>query len=205
MISLKIKKHLLLLIVLFIASLNFNIILKELDLVTGGTQGLSIILNHLFKISHSTIILIINLSMLIISYFTLPKETTCGTVIATFIYPLFVKLTNNINSLNINDNHLIFLAILSGIICGITGGIIYKLGFSSGGINVVALVIKKYFNVNIAITNFVLNTIIILLGYFYFGIVKCLYSILVVLINSYIINRILKSKKFFCFKLGLKS
>ena len=43
MINLKIKKYLLLLIVLFIASLNFNIILKELDLVTGGTQGLSII------------------------------------------------------------------------------------------------------------------------------------------------------------------
>jgi len=199
-INLKIKKYLLLLIVLFIASLNFNIILKELNLVTGGTQGLAIIFNHLFNLSPSLVIFIINLLMLIISYFTLEKETTYGTIISTFIYPLFVKLTSNINSLNLDNNYLIFLVILTGIICGITGGLIYKLGFSSGGINVVALVIKKYFNINIAITNFVLNTIIILLGCFYFGIIKGLYSILVVLINSYIINKILGCKKLFCLK-----
>ena len=126
-----IKKYLLLLIILFIASLNFNIILKPLNLVTGGTQGFAIIINHLFNLSPSLVILIVNLLMLIISYFTLPKETTYGTVIATLVYPLFVKLTSSINSLNLNNNYLIILVVLSGIICGITGGFIYKLGFTS--------------------------------------------------------------------------
>lgn len=194
----KLKKYLLLLAILFIASLNFNIILKPLNLVAGGTQGIAIILNHLFKLSPSLVILIINLLMLIISYFTLPKETTYGTIVATLVYPLFVKLTSNINSLNLPDEYLIILVILSGIICGITGGYTYKLGFSSGGINVVALIAKKYFHINVAITNFVINTVIILLGAFNFGIVKCLYSILLILINSYIINKILGCKKLFC-------
>lgn len=188
----KLKKYLLLLIILFIASLNFNIILKELNLVTGGTQGLSIILNYFLEINHSILIFIINILMLIISFFTLSKETTYGTIIATFIYPLFIKLTNNIFS--ISNVNLIYIVILSGIICGITSGLIYKLGFSSGGINIIALVLKKYFNINIAITNFILNTIIILLGIFSFGIKKGLYSILVVFINSFIVNKILKNR-----------
>jgi len=187
----KLKKYIFLLIILFISSLNFNIILKQLNLVTGGTQGLSIVLNHLLNINYSTIILIINLSMLVISYFILSKETTYGTVVSTFIYPLFVRLTSNIN-LNINENYMFFYVILTSIICGFTSGFIYKLGFSSGGINVVALVVKKYFHINIAITNFILNSIIILLGCFNFGVIKGLYSILAVLINSFIINKILK-------------
>ena len=190
----KFKKYILLLLILFLASLNFNIILKQLNLVTGGTQGLAIVLNHLFKIEHSTIILVINISMLVISYFTLSKETTYGTILATFIYPLLIKLTSNIN-LNIDENYIIIFIVLTGIICGFTSGYIYKLGFSSGGINVIALIIRKYFHINIAITNFIINTVVILLGAFYFGIIKCLYSILVVFINSYIINKILKQKK----------
>lgn len=191
----KFKKYLFLLIILLIAAINFNIILRPLNLASGGTQGLAIIISHIFKVTPATIILIINLLMLVISYFILPKETIYGTIIATFIYPFLVKLTSNLNFLNISDNYIFIFVILSGITCGITGGLIYKLGFSSGGLNVIALIIRKYFHINIAITNFILNTIIILLGCFYFGIIKGLYAILVILINSYIINKILSWKK----------
>jgi len=187
------KKYLLLLIILLLSSLNFNLILKPLNLVTGGTQGLSLILNHLFNLSPSLTILIINLIMLIISYFLLPKSTTYGTIVATITYPFFIKLTSFLPSFE-TTNLMLFFVVLSGIICGVTGGYIYKLGFSSGGLNLISLILKKCFNINIALTNFILNTIIILLGCFSFGLLKGIYSILVVIINSYLINKILKSK-----------
>jgi len=190
----KLKKYFFLLILLFIASLNFNIILKPLKLATGGTQGLAIIINSLIKLEPSTIIFIINISMLVISYFLLSRETTYGTILATLIYPLMVRLTNNLISFKFINHYLIIFVILSGIICGITSGFIYKLGFSSGGLNLISLILKKCFNINIALTNFILNTIIILLGCFSFGLLKGIYSILVVIINSYLINKILKSK-----------
>ena len=135
------KKYFFLIILLFLASLNFNIILKQIKLVAGGTQGLAVILNHLFDISPSTIILIINILMLIISYFTLEKETTYGIILSTFIYPLLVRLTSNIN-INLG-NYTVLFVILAGIICGITSGFIYKLGFSTGGISVISVIIKN--------------------------------------------------------------
>jgi len=190
----KLKKYFFILILLFIASLNFNIILKPLKLATGGTQGLAIIINSLIKLEPSTIIFIINISMLVISYFLLSRETTYGTILATLIYPLMVRLTNNLISFKFINHYLIIFVILSGIICGITSGFIYKLGFSSGGLNLISLIIKKYFHINVAITNFCLNVIIILLSCFSFGIKKALLAILVILINSFIINKILKKK-----------
>ena len=87
----KIYKYLYLVIILLVAALNFNLFLKPLKLVTGGTQGLAIILNQIFNIKHSTIILFINILMLILSYLLLSKKATFGTVLATFFYPLFVS------------------------------------------------------------------------------------------------------------------
>ncbi len=183
------KKYIYLVIILFISALNFNIVLKPLNLVTGGTNGLAIIFNYLLKISPSLIILVIDILMLIISFIFLSKKSTLGTIIATFLYPLFVKLTSLINiSINIPT---ILLVIISGVVCGFTCGYIYKLGFTSGGINVISLVLNKKYNINIAKCNFIINLFIILVGGFNFGVVKLLYSVLIVIINSYIINKVL--------------
>ena len=90
------KKYLLLLIILLIAAINFNLFLKPLKLVTGGTQGVSIIINSFTNVSNSLLIFIINLLMLILSFIFLRKQTTFGTILATISYPLFVKLTSSL-------------------------------------------------------------------------------------------------------------
>ena len=45
---------------LFFAAINFNFILKPLELVTGGTQGLALLIHSFTKVNPSTLILIIN-------------------------------------------------------------------------------------------------------------------------------------------------
>lgn len=186
-------KYIKLTLLLLIASLNFNIILDKLNLVTGGTQGLTLVIKHFINIKPSMIILIINLITLILSYFLLSKETTKGTLVSSFMYPLCVKITSIIN-IEIPKNYLIF-SIIAGIVCGITIALIYKLGFSSGGVSTINLLNNKYFNLNIALSNFIINTIIIITGVFINGIKLGLYSILVILISSITINIILKTKK----------
>ena len=182
------KKYLKLLLILLIAAINFNIFLKPMKLVTGGNQGLAIIIHELIKMPHSTIVLIINLLMLILSYIFLKKETTLGTVLATISYPLFIKLTSFFN-LNISTNLL--NVIITGIISGLTNGYIYKLGFTAGGINTIAPIINKYKNIKVGTINLIINIIILLIGCFQFGIKKLLYAIVVIIINSIIINLVM--------------
>lgn len=190
----KIKKYLTLLFLLFVAALNFNLILKPLNLATGGTQGLAVILSHILNLSPSFIILVINLTMLFLSFIFLSKKTTIGTILATISYPIFVKLTSSLAIFNYNNYEIVFV-LLSGVICGLTCGYIYKIGFSQGGINVLSLILKQKFKIKIALTNFIMNFIILCCGIFYFGIIKGFYSLIVIVINSYLINRILNLKK----------
>ncbi len=184
-----------LLICLFFAALNFNFILKPLNLVTGGTQGVAILINHLLKIKPSTIVFIINIIAIITSYFLLTKDNTYSALIATFAYPLFIKITSFIPFFTLPENFNLLWSIIAGIICGITGGFIYYLGFSSGGISIVNLLVNKFTHIKISTANFIVNGIIIILGYFHFGFLKAIYSIIVIAISSIIINLILKKKR----------
>ena len=188
----KYKDYFYLLLMLFIASINFNLFLKPLNLVVGGTQGLSLIIHHFIPISFSIIILIINIIMFILSLLFLNKKITISLVISTFIYPLFIKLTSNIDFININ---IILIIIIVGIISGITNGIIYKLGFSSGGISILSPLINKYTNIKIGTINFIINFLIMLLNLLIFGINNLIYSLIIILINSTTINIILYSKR----------
>ena len=192
------KKYLLLLIILLIAAINFNLFLKPLKLVTGGTQGVSIIINNFTNISNYLIVLIINILMLILSFIFLRKQTTFGTILATISYPLLIKLTN---SLKFNFDYYILNIITTGIISGITNGLIYKLGFTAGGINVLAPIINKYKKIKIGTINLIINSLILLIGCLVFGVKNFLYAMLVVIINSIFINIIMYKK----FKLRSKN
>lgn len=188
------KKYLILILSLFIAALNFNLFLKPLNLVTGGNQGIAIIIKHITNLKPSLIILIINIISLIICYIFLRKETTISLVISSFSYPLFVRLTNKI-SISIITNIPILTSIIAGIICGITGGLIYKLNFTQGGISIINNLLHKYTKLKISISNFVLNSIIMIIGCFYFGFIKLIYSLIVISISSLIINTIMSKNK----------
>lgn len=188
------KKYILLLICLFLAALNFNLILSTLKLVTGGTQGLAILLSQITSLKSSIIIFIINITTLTISYFFLTKKSTNSALIATFAYPLFVRLTNNFNSFNFIEKNIYLSVIMAGIICGITNALIYKIGFSSGGITILNLLINKYLKIKIAISNFLVNSLIIILGFFLFGFKKTILALIVISISSLIIYLILRKK-----------
>ncbi len=186
------KKYLILTISLLFAALNFNMFLNNLNLVTGGTQGLALLIKHFINLKASTTVFIINIICLIISRIFLKKETTTSAVISTLIYPLFIKITSIIPVSNIIENHPLISSIIAGIICGTTGATIYKMNFSSGGITIVNLLLKKYFNIKESISNFIINGIIVIIGSIIFGLKKTIYSILVISVSSIIINQHLK-------------
>ena len=189
------KRYLILIICLFISSLYFNILQFPNRIVTGGIGGLSIIINNYFNIEPSKIILFISLSLLVIGTILLGINKISGAIVSSIIYPFFVDITKDINNyLNINISNMLIISIILGILFGITTGTVYKIGFSNGGLAILSEIISKYLKISLSKTIFFINFLIVVIGSFSINIEMIIYSGIILLINSYIIDLILQNK-----------
>lgn len=187
---------------LFLSAVIFNLFLYPTNLVTGGINGLAIILNHIFDFPPSLIIFIGSLFLLGLSFFFLGKDQTLASVLSTILYPIFVSLTANFpNYLSVDSNDLILMSLLIGILLGITNGMMYKVGFSNGGLNIISQILYKYFHISLSKTTMVINVIVVIIGGFYFGFSMVLYAIIIIYISSLIMDHVLlgisKNKAFY--------
>ncbi len=182
------KKYLRLVVCLFISALCFNILQKPNNIVSGGIPGLSIIITKYIKISSSLFIFIVSFILLILGYIFLGKNKIISSIASTFIYPLCIKITN----INVSfTSNKILIAILIGIITGLTVGIIYKNSLNNGGISILVEIISKYSKLSIPIISFILNILIVILGYIFVGNDSIIYSSIILIINSIVIKLIL--------------
>jgi len=174
-------------------AINYNLFFLRNDIVSGGASGIATILNELIGINPATFILAINILLVIISYFTLGKITTGRTIIGSILYPLFISLTSplcDILAKHIVFNEFIIIVIVSGFIYGFFNGMIYKMGYSTGGVDSLIMIINKYLKISSGTASFLVNIIILTIGAFVFGINKAVYGVLIVIMNTYLINKI---------------
>ena len=179
---------------LFISALLYNFLLLPTHIVTGGIPGLAIINNYINNVNPAVTIFVLSSIMLLLSYIYLGKKRTAGTLVATFLYPILVQITSNLTKYYVIDvSDLLVIAIFIGVISGISNGILYKTGFSNGGLPVISQILFKYYNIPIGRSSFIINGVVILLGGFYFGSTMIMYAIIILFINSVVVDKVLLS------------
>ena len=121
----------------FMVAASYNIFLTPNNLIPGGVGGIATILNRLFGFTNSTTIMIMNIFLLIASFLSLGKEKTKATVLGSILFPLFVKMTENINVwIQFDTSQILLSSICGGIIYGLGVGLIFKAGFTTKGVGV---------------------------------------------------------------------
>ena len=187
------KTHVMIFVIsILVSAINFNLLLKPISIVCGGTGGLSLVVEKVIHISTSHIIAIVYVITVILSIIFLEKKTVASILLASVLYPSFTYLTENItNIIHLNYNDVLLICIVSGIITGITNGIAYRFGYSPGGLGVISPIFNKYFKTSVSMVNFIVNTIVVLLGAYYFGFNMVVYAIVLLYIGSYICNLVI--------------
>ncbi len=187
-----IRRYIILIIALFLSACVFNLLLLPTKLVTGGIGGITIITKYLYGWSPAIITFILSISLLLLSFLYLGVEKTSGSIVATLIYPVFVHLTENIGSLiTIDMSDLLLISIFIGAISGVLNGVIFKVGFSNGGLQIISQILFKYFNIPVSKSSFVINMIVVLIGGFFFGFSIVMYAMIILFISSLLIDRVL--------------
>ncbi|MDD2203534.1 MAG: YitT family protein [Bacilli bacterium] len=184
------KRYTMFILALLLLSASYNLFILPNDLVFGGVSGIAVITKNI--IDPSLFILIVNFFLIGLSFIFLGKEKTIGSILGVFLYPLFIKLTSNIGEFIVLENADIFINVLfAGFLSGLATGTILKYGFSTGGTDIAAQIISKIFKISVGKGILLVDSIIILVGGYYFGIVKVMYAIVMLYIYSLIADKIM--------------
>lgn len=170
------------LIVTFGALLNaaaLNLFLIPADVYSAGFTGVSQLLYRIigdytpFHVSTGVILLLLNIPVAILGWKKVGKAFTLYSFVSvalTSLFLLFIPLKHISNDILLN-------AVFGAVIQAIGIGLTLKWGASTGGLDIIALVLSKSKDKPIGTYIFTLNAIIVLSAGFLFGWEKALYTL----------------------------
>lgn len=135
------------------------------SLLLGGTSGISVILNEYILFSPGTILVIINFSLLVAAFVVLGKDMAIKTFVGSTLTTAFVGVFEKVfsNSIILVSN-IYVSAMLGASVIAIASGIMFHVKSSSGGTDIIALIVKKYSNINIGKSLLITDFLIIIVG-----------------------------------------
>lgn len=174
-----------------IISIAYNIFIVSNHIVPGGVGGLAIIINNLFGLDNSIVILYLDIILLFTSFALLGKEKTRASVLGSVLFPVFVKLTENINTyLQIDTSQVLLSVIIGGVMYGFGAGLVFRAGFTTGGTDIVNQIISKYCKLSLGKSMLYSDGLIVLMSGLFFGVNSMMYSILILYIISLISDKV---------------
>lgn len=161
------------------------------NIIMGGATGIGVVLSKILSVDTALIVFVFNILMLILGWIALGKQFFLTTVASSVLYPFFLAVMQRIPGIeNITSNTLV-AALFSGGLLGVSLGLIMGIGSSSGGTDVLNLVINKWFHIPVATAVYLVD-IIILGGQLLFSDIEhLLYGILLLVVETFILDQVL--------------
>jgi uncharacterized membrane-anchored protein YitT (DUF2179 family) len=180
---------------LFINALGWTVFLIPAEITGGGMTGVSSLLFYAFKFKVGLSYLLMNGVLLLLGIKVLGKSFGIKTVYATLILSLFLSLLEGIVTEPIVDENFMS-AVIGGIMAGAGVGLAISQGGSTGGTDIIALMINKNRNISPGKILLYLDIIIITSSYFIFqSIEKIVYGYVSMAVTAYTIDMVLTGAK----------
>ena len=123
-------------------SISINMFLSPHTIAPGGLSGLSVVLSKISGLPVSTVMLIMGIPLIIFSIKILGKRNALKTLIGMLLLSLCLKLTSSLSQITAT-NDVLLSAITGAILLGLGQGIIFRIDGSTGGTDLIALMVNK--------------------------------------------------------------
>lgn len=172
-----------------ILTFAIKLFLLPSGLMSNGTTGLALVMEHLTGMPVSVFALIFNIAMLILGWVVLGKQFAATTLFSSIFYPLFLELLNRtIGDYQITEN--IFLNLLfAGMGTALGLGLIIRAGASSGGMDIPPLILERFFKIPVSVSLWCFDFVILMAQLPFHKPEDLLYGILLILTISITLNK----------------
>ena len=174
---------------IIIVSISYNSFVLPSNIVYG-VGGIGVILKKIYNIDPFITIFISSFLLLILSFILIGKEKTMNSFVGSLLFPIVVKLTENIHLIDASEVDLIVIVLFGAVITGFGMGLVFKSGFTTGGTDILNQIVSKYFSMSLGNAMFFTDGMIVLVGAFVFGVETILYSIISLYLLSVLTDKV---------------
>ena len=160
-------------------------------IIKGGATGIGLTITHYIPVNLSVIVFIINAVLFILGTFVLGKKFALTTIISTIVYPVFLSIVQAIPGIDTLTDNIMLATIYAGALLGIGIGLVVRVGASTGGTDILALVLNKWFHVSIAVMMYVVDFIVLGFQVLFSNSEQILYGILALVLTTLVMNRVI--------------
>ena len=161
-------------------------------IILGGSTGIALALTHYISFPLSATVFIINMLFFVTGFVFLGKKFALTTIANSILYPLAMSLLEQlpIAGKPVTDN-IMLAAVFGGVLMGGGIGLLLRAGGSSGGTDIPALILNKYFHLNVSALLYVIDGLVLCSQAFFSSIEQILYGIFVLALFTMTMNRIM--------------
>ena len=176
----------------FLLAISLNFFLINANVYASGFSGLaqllSSILNDFFSIQLSTgiILFLLNVPVLILGWFKIGRGFTIYSIVSVVFATLFLEILPIISL----SEDIMLNAVAGGVIAGVAVGISLKWGASTGGMDIVAMLLSRLQDKPIGVYFLILNGFIIFVAGILYEPENALYTLLALYVTTVVIDAI---------------
>ena len=160
-------------------------------LILGGSTGLALSVQHFLGIDITITVAIINIVTFLAGFFILGKKFAATTLISTFIFPIFLNYFKDIERFKNITSDLLLASIFTALLVGTGVGIVLRVGASTGGLDIPAIILNKKKGIPIAVVLYAIDISILFSQMIFSNTEQILYGIIIVLITTMVINKVI--------------
>jgi len=189
--SSKLLSLLLVLVGNVIYALSVKLFLLPANLISCGTTGIALVVNHITGMPMSWFIFAFNMVMLVFGWWILGKKFAMTTVLSSLFYPIALEVQNHLlGDVRITED-ILLNTLFAGLGVGGALGIVIRAGASTGGMDIPPLVLKKLFHIPVSVSLWTFDFCIMLTQMMFHKPEDLLYGILLLFVISFALNKML--------------
>ena len=170
---------------------SVKLFLLPADLISCGTTGIGLVVEHFLHIPLSVFIFLFNMVMLTLGWLIIGRKFAMTTLLSSIMYPILLELLNQLlGDIYVTDN-LLLNAIFAGIGLGGSLGIVIRAGASTGGMDIPPLILKKFFGIPVPTTLWIFDFCIMSTQMIFHTAEDLLYGVLLLITISITLNKML--------------
>lgn len=174
-----------------LVAFGISTLVLENELISGGVTGLGIVANHYTGMNISLVVGAINGVLFVLGLLFIGKKFALSTLVSTFTFPFLLEFFNTTAFFHGYCEDIIIAVILAGCLVGAGTGLMIRAGASSGGMDIIAIILNKKMGIPVFIMINIFDFSILCMQATFSNPTKILYSIVVVFVTSFMLNKTL--------------